>query len=320
MASRAVLDWLREPGQPAMRYLALRDLDGRKASDGELRDLERQIPRTGWAAQILAERKPPGWWVDGESLYRPKYLATNWQLLVLSDLGLTNRVPAISRSAELWMERFKSGSGALGASTGKTPHHCVAGNQARALLRFGYVDHPAVRRTLEWLVESAHPKGGWACWGSGRTLDCWEGLSAFAAFPRTKWTRAMAACVEKGAEFYLERELWRQGDRYAPWFRFHYPVHYYYDLLVGLDVLTALGYSDDRRLRLALNHLRKKRRPDGRWNLDGVHPDVEGGLRSWIKAHPSQAPTPSALEVPGQPSKMITFLAERVLQRVDQAS
>ena len=61
----------------------------------------------------------------------------------------------------------------------------------------------------------------------------------------------MKLAVEKGAEFFLERELHRQGDRYEPWYRFHYPVHYYYDLLVGLDFMTALGYSDDKRLGYA---------------------------------------------------------------------
>jgi hypothetical protein len=51
----------------------------------------------------------------------------------------------------------------------------------------------------------------------------------------------LQAGVERSAEYYLERELHIQGERYEPWYRFHWPVHYYYDLLVGLDCLTALG-------------------------------------------------------------------------------
>ena len=61
----------------------------------------------------------------------------------------------------------------------------------------------------------------------------------------------MKSAVEKGAEYFLERELHIQGDRYEPWYRFHYPVHYYYDMLVGLDFMTALGYADDRRMEFA---------------------------------------------------------------------
>jgi len=65
------------------------------------------------------------------------------------------------------------------------------------------------------------------------------------------------------------------GAAYAPWFRLHYPVHYYYDILVGLDVVTALGRGDDPRLRPALAWLEERPNRDGRWNLDALHPDLE---------------------------------------------
>lgn len=300
-----------------MRYLALRDLMGRGRSDPELQEAQRKIPQQGWAAQILARRDPAGWWESPESLYRPKYLSTNWQLLILADIGLTREHPAIAESAQLWIQRFASKSGPLGAYAGGLPHHCVAGNQARALVEFGYADHPLVRRTMEWLAESASPLGGWSCFGSGRNLDSWEGLSAFAVYPRARWTAAMREAVQRGAEFFLERELLQQGPRYAPWYRLHYPVHYYYDVLVGLDVLTALGYCEDRRLQPAVDHLRQRRRSDGRWNLDAVHPDVSGAVARWNRAHPARAPVPVALESPGRASKMITLRAERVLGRID---
>src|SRR3989442_2880155 len=55
-------------------------------------------------------------------------------------------------------------------------------------------------------------------------------------FPYTTLFRSgMKSAVELGAEYYLGKELHKQGGEYPPWYRFHYPVHYYYDLLVGLD-------------------------------------------------------------------------------------
>ena len=126
----------------------------------------------------------------------------------------------------------------------------------------------------------------------------------------------MQSCVERAAEYYLERELHLQGDRYEPWYRFHWPTHYYYDLLVGLDVLTALGYGSDKRLGFALDLLRKKQRADGRWNLDAdqTDPDPEGA--QWFAEHPEKRPTPLSFETAGQPSKMITVRALAVLSRV----
>ncbi len=317
-----VLDWLLEDDQPSVRYLAQTQLLGRRASDPEVRASRAQIPRRGWVAELLARRSPGGWWVRDGSPMWPKYLGTNWSMLALADLGASRAIPAVRRSAEYWMQRSPLRGGGVGGMSGDNGHHCYTGNMLRSLIRLGYGADPRVRKGLDWLVRTANPRGGWTCWsfGSGpargRSLDAWEGLSAFAAYPRARWTASMKECVERGAEFYLERELHRQGGHYAPWFRFHWPVHYYYDLLVGLDVLTALGYGDDPRLSFALDHLRKRRRPDGRWNLDANHPDVGEGMARFYAEHPTSRPTPLQFERPGRPSKMVTLRALRVLARV----
>ncbi len=316
-ASVKAVDWLLGEDQPAIQYLTLTQLLRSPEHDDEVKSAKRAIMKRGWAADILAEQKPEGWWVSDKSLYRPKYLSTNWMLLVLSDLGLTKEDPRIRESCELWIQRFAKPDGGFGMDGSKRSHLCTTGNMARALVRFGYADHPKVRTAFEWMVQNASHLGGWSCFGSGRNLDSWEPMSAFVAYPREKWTEGMKRCVELAAEFFLQRELHKQGERYEPWYRFHYPVHYYYDVLVGLDFMTALGYGDDPRLKVAVSHLKGKRRSDGRWNLDAVHPDLEGGQADWYRKHPKDAPTPFALEKAGEPSKMITLRALQVQQRLD---
>lgn len=323
MPPKKVLDWLLEPAQPSVRYLTLTRLQGRRESDPEVREAKAEIPKTGWAAEILARRDPGGWWVRPKNLYWPKYLATNWNLLALSDLGATRSIPAVRDSCALWMDRSPLKGGGIGGNSNGNGHHCYTGNMARALLRMGYGDDARVTKALDWIVRTAHPKGGWTCFAFGdgpspsRTLDSWEGLSALAAYPRAKRTRSMQECAERGAEFYLERELHRQGAPYPPWSRFHWPVHYYYDVLVGLDVLTELGYTDDRRMRFAVDLLRKKRSPDGRWRMEAPHPDVAGSLARRYAADPRERPTPLSFEPRGVPSKMITLRALTVLARLD---
>jgi len=316
MKPKTPLDWLLEEDQPAVRYLALTQLLGRPEEDAEVRAAKAAIARTGWAADILATQEPVGWWVSEESLYRPKYLSTNWMLLILSDLGLTRENPRTGKACDLWIRRFAKEDGGFAMEGSKKSHLCTVGNTARALVKFGYADHPKVRSAFEWLVENQDKNGGWSCFGSGRNLDSWEGMSAFAVYPRQKWNEGMTRAVERGAEFYLERELHKQGARYGPWYRFHYPVQYYYDLLVGLDFITALGYTEDPRLRYAVSLLKEKRRPDGRWNLDAVHPDLEGSAAEWYK---KGMPTRFALERAGEPSKMITLRAMLVLKRLGEA-
>ncbi len=300
-----------------MRYRALRDLAGRPETDPEVRQAKAEVGTRGWARQILEARRPDGYWAGAERTYVPKYLSTNWMLLILSDLGMTRSDRRIAESCAIWIRRTGTPDGGTAVDGSKRGHLCTTGNSVRALIRLGYLDHPRVKSGLEWLVKNQSHLGGWSCFGSGRNLDSWEGLSAFAAYPRDRWNAGMLRAVERGAEFFLSRELMHQGDPYPPWSRFHYPVHYYYDLLVGLDLLTALGYASDPRMRKAYGVLEERRRPDGRWNLDAVHPDVEGPISAWFAAHPKRRPVPFALETPGRPSKMITLIARRVEARRD---
>jgi hypothetical protein len=318
-----VLDWLLEPDQPSIRYLTLTQILGRGESDSDVRDAKARIPRTGWVADILAHRDPGGWWFrDRHPLY-PQFLSTAWSMLALSDLGATRSIPEVGASCEYWLAKTPLNGSGVRVKGRRAPvqHACYAGNMVRALIKFGYGDDPRVRKGLEWLVRTAHPKGGWSCWnfgdgpGKGRNLDGWEELSAFAPYPRSKWSPAMKACVERGAEYFLEKELHDPKAPYEPRYRFHWPVHYFYDVLVGLDVLTSLGYVDDPRLGFALDLLKKKRRPDGRWNLDAVHPDDPVYERYFVE-HPERRFVPLSFETARRPSKMITLRALTVLSRV----
>ena len=314
---KSVMEWLTEPEQPAARYLAMRDLMG--ASGSELRDAWKEIPARGWVGQILRERHEGGYWAGAGNLYRPKYLSTNWMLLALSDLGVTRELPWLAESAEMWRDTYARPDGGFDQPGAEKSELCLVGNTARALVKFGYQDDPKVKRAFEWLVKNQKPNGGWHCWGKNGVIDGWEGMSAFAVYPREKWTRSMKAAVGRGLEFYLERRLLRQGRRYDPWYRLHFPYHYYYDVLVGLEFITALGMGDDPRAAAAVKVIKQKRLRGSRWLMDAVHPDyLNGGRlpRWWPKySHRLQ---PFSLEKAGEPSKMITLRALCVLRRLGE--
>ncbi len=327
---RQVLDWLLEEDQPAVRYHALVDILGHKARDREVREAYSKISRRGWAKDIQSLQKPGGYWEPTvpswrkdilgwiEFLYRPKYTATNWRALVLSDLGLTSADKRIKKIADLFFNYKLQ----LGSSFNFfTEEACIVGNTARMMTRFGYSEDHRVKKLYDRLLEDQREDGGWNCHRPDRgTLDNWEPLAAYSVLPKQKRTRKIERSIAKGAEFYLERRLFREGrSRYAPWFRFHYPNHYYYDILIGLDLLTKLGYADDKRLGPALKILEKKRQIDGKWLLDKVHPDVGPGIAESMFAV-DKSPKPFALEEAGEPSKWITLTALRVLKKVEEVS
>jgi hypothetical protein len=311
---RGLRDWLlAKDSDPSIRLRVLRDVLDRPENDSAVVRATKEIGGKGWAALILREQHPKGQWAtagtSARDLYRPKYIATNWRLLVLSDLGLTKKHPRVAKGVDLLVHHRFLVEDELG---GKGSEVCITGNAVRMLLRFGYAKHPQLPPAIDWLVRHQKKDGGWHCFRSSTgTLDCWEALAAFGALPPERRSAAIRRSIERGAEFYLQRGLLREGRTpYAPWMRLHYPVHYYYDLLVGLDVLTALGYGDDPRMRPALDKLERKRNRDGSWNLDALHPDSED------PAYRVRGPIYSfGLEVPGRPSRWITTTALIALKR-----
>lgn len=317
-----VVQWLLEENQPVARSATLVDLLGLGENHPKVRSARSKIPRVGWAYDQLRAQGPKGFWEPHEPrnlkgwidfLYYPKYRSTNWRALVLADFGLDASDPRIKRIADLLFEyKLRLGS----PFNFFYEEACVVGNTARMLTRFGYADDVRVRKLYDWLIEDQRNDGGWNCAHSTPgTLDVWEPLAAFASLPRSKRSAKMEAAISEGVEFYLQRRLFQEGSRYAPWFRLHYPNHYYYDILVGLDVVTQLGFAEDRRLRPALKLLMDKRRPDGTWWMDRLHPDVSGPQAAQYQ----KGVTPLRIEEPGKPSKWITLKALRVMKRVEEA-
>ena len=311
--SRSLRSWLLDDADPSVRLRVLRDLLDRPPDDPERRSAQAAIGRTGWARRILDEQLGGGTWVstrtDRRSLYRPKYIATTWKLIVLAELGLSGRHPRVQRALSRYLRTFGSGSSAgIGFPAGEV---CLTGNLARTLVLFGRGDERPTRAAFDWLVRHQKRDGGWNCFPrSTGTLDGWEALAAFSVVPPPKRSAAVDRAVARGAEFYLDRGLLREGrGSYAPWRRLHYPNHYYYDVLVGLSMLVRLGYAEDRRLRPALELLESKRRTDGRWGLDAYHPDSED------PEYQVRPPVyPFVLETVGPPSRWITVTALEVLR------
>src|SRR3989475_10344773 len=142
VSAKKVLDWLLEEDQPSIRYLALTQLVGKAQDAPEVLAAKELIPEKGWAADLLAQQHRDGWWVSDESLYGPKYLSTNWMLLTLSDLGLTNDDPRIAKACELWLRRMATADGGFAPSGGEKGPLWPKGDKARGLVGFGNSHHP----------------------------------------------------------------------------------------------------------------------------------------------------------------------------------
>ena len=119
-------------GSPAVRYRTLVDLLGRSGNSGDVKEAQSQIPRRGRAASILSRQKPAGYWESRKDLYRPKYIATIWNLIVLADLGMTSSDARVRRSCELFLNEYSRPDGGfdMPSSDWSRSELCLTGNLA----------------------------------------------------------------------------------------------------------------------------------------------------------------------------------------------
>ncbi len=215
------------------------------------------------------------------------------------------------------------------------PHVCATGNMVRALSKLGYSSDDRVIKAAEWLVSKQLTDGGWNCAPQGRhgsftatVQPIWGLNEMLTRHKRETWHEA----VKKGDEFLLKHRVYKsEKDDSAVLFDFlktHYPMHYMYDFLHGLRILTETGIKDDQRMNDAVKVLMAKRLQDGRWPLDGVyrgwrHPHPMHGLETVSRPEERDliaegwgSERSIQLEEAGKPSKWITLQSLLILKRM----
>jgi hypothetical protein len=188
---------------------------------------------------------------------------------------------------------------------------CINGRTIESGAYFGVDVAPIVDRILgERLAD-----GGWNCEaenGSVRssfhtTIDVLDGLLEFER--ATGGSAAVREARRSGEEYLLERNLFRRkstGEVVDPAFlEFAFPYYWRYDVLRALDYFRTSGAEPEPRMGEAVEVIRSKRQPDGRWLLDRIYPgrvyfDIEDGV--------------------GAPSRWNTLRALRVLDWWEQGA
>jgi hypothetical protein len=287
----SVIHWLLD-GDPAIRWQVLRDLEN--ASPDDVATEQARVEHEGWGARLLALEGPDGLW-EGGACFPASYTggepgqpwtATMHTLQTLELLGLD---PA-SESARRAITRV--------AENGRWEHAgqryfdgevepCINGRTIETGAYFG-VDVAAI---VERLLGERLEDGGWNCeaeTGSLRssfdtTINVLDGLVEFER--ATGGSAEVSAARRSGEEYLLERGLFRGKssgevvDR--AYLDFAFPYYWRYDVLRALDYFRKAGAHPDPRMEEAVEVVRSKRRPDGRWLLDRIHPgrvhfDLEG--------------------------------------------
>jgi hypothetical protein len=293
-----VLAWLLE-SDPAIRWQVMRDLTHEPA---EVVGAERaRVATLGWGARLLALQAADGQWAGG-TLF-PKQRATTHCLMLLRDFGLDPASDQARRAIGLVREHSRWEHAGQPFFAGEV-EPCINGRAVSIGAYFGQDVGGVVHR----LLAEQMTDGGWNCAqekGSTRgsfhsTICVLEGLLEHAR--ATGSTPQLRDALRRGHDYLLDRRMVRRLSTGAvvnpDWLRFSYPHDYFYDVLRGLEHLRRAGLRADDRAAEAIDLVRARRGPDGRWPLENPHP---GEL-------------PFALdEGEGQPSRWNTLRALRVL-------
>ncbi len=318
--------WLLEEDNPSVRYFTLLDILDKPQNDRQVIHAREEIMKIGVVPKILAKQEPGGYWGVAENFYvRGKYKGTSWQLIVLAEMGADVNDERIKRACEFILEKSQDPeSGAFSyVSLQKGGHGdperilpCFTANMVWSLIRLGYLTDERVQKALQWIIQyqrfDDEPGKAPDEWPYNRWKQCWmertchsiivKSLKAFAEIPEDKRTPEIYDYIIRGAEHMLNHHIHKRNHPPVKssfkWLEFGFPLMWNIDALEVLEILTKLGYKDER-MHESLEVMISKQDRDGRWILENT---FNGRFQTNI-------------ERKGKPSKWITLNALRVLKR-----
>ncbi len=296
-----VVAWLLE-GDTAIRHQTWRDLLGEERAE-----LASGIGADGDAARLLAARNTDGHW--GRGFYQPKWTSSHYTLVELRNLELPGTHPAARETVGLILKEVGPDGGVNPSGTISHSDGCINGMFLDYASWFGATGAD-LAGVVDFLLGQAMPDGGYNCRlnRSGArvasvhtTVSVLEGFTSYLASGATRRSGEVRSAREAAVGCLLSRELFRRHGTDQPiseeFTRLHHPARWHFDVLRGLDALRAAGTGDDPRLAAALDVLRGRQRPDGRWAAN----------RGYAGA--THVRYPAA----GQPNRWVTLRALRVL-------
>jgi hypothetical protein len=270
----AAVEWLLTSPEPAIRFLARRDL----LDDSAEPDAEAILAGT-WVSGLVAGRQPDGGF--GGHPYK-KWTGAHWRLVSLVELAAPageRRLLAAAETVLAWLTSAEHRRNVRIVRGLARAHASMEGNALAVCSRIGLAGDPRVEQLARSLVEWQWPDGGWNCdrRATGRRSSFHEslppawGLHEYARATGAAWAEEAA---QRAAELFLEHRVFRALATGEPiseaWLRLRWPPYWHYDVLRALVVLGRLGRLDDPRAADAVDLVAERRRADGLWHPDGA--------------------------------------------------
>jgi len=288
-------DWLLEPDDPGVRYLALRDIVD--ADEKEIKAAREKAHREGPIAKILDNMNPAGYWVKPWPGYLPKFKSIVWSIIWLAQIGGSiEEDKRIGIACSYYLDHALVKGGQF-TPNGKITDIglCLQGNMLTSLMDLG-CNGKRLDTAYEWTArrltgdnlprkindDGLAPVAGipgpfrnvkfiadplFGCRTNEGLACAWAGVNVMMAFSRLpvgRRTDLIKRAINMGTDFFLNVDTaaagfpgHRKGAPNPSWWLFVFPA-FWGDMLRIAEAFTALGYGGDPRLAKTLDFIREK--------------------------------------------------------------
>ncbi len=263
--------WLLQSSTPSIRYLTLTGILGKPENDMEVQTVRLSVAAENPVRHILEKQAPEGYWQYAKHYYSPKYRASHWSMLLLSELGLDPRHPAMQRGAVFMQACFENDL-RLNKSS-ETFWGCLWGNALRYQLYFQSQSDEFTQVMVDYVVRDLQNLS--RCRYNNQLPCAWgvmRDLYGLALIPDCQRSAQVQAAIQSGLKFMLEDYDLLKADYphiekiHPTWSKLSFPLFYQADALFVLRVAKELNALQTPQAQRGLEWLAEQRHQNGTWS------------------------------------------------------
>ncbi len=278
---REVTEWLLEPVDPSIRYRTMVELLDEPHSS-EVQECRKQIPDSDPVKKILGKMHPEGYWLQknprtkeifGEGVEYGAFGTTHYCLSYLAELGMDRTNPRVAKAADRYLS-LQKGDGDFYRN-----FSCLLGYNIRTFTMLGYRNDERVQRSIDLLLKTVRPDGGYLCdmhegkYKTRPVKSCIRGsLKALLAFSYLPEYWEHDRCKKLVAYFLHRHGIYKTTSLREfvnkDMLRSSFPITWRANVFEILLSLSRMGHGNDRRLDRAWRVLDGRRAANGRYILD----------------------------------------------------
>ena len=269
--NQKTIAWLLESPTPSIRYLTLTGVLGKPKDDPQVQTARLAISTENPVRHIIEKQAPAGYWQIAKHYYSPKYRASHWSMLLLSELGLDPLHAAMQNGMAFMQASFEADQRLMKS---EAPYWgCLWGNALRYHLYCGNPHEDFMQSMQNYVVRDLQQL---SCCQYNNGLPCAWGvvrdMYGLALLPAEKRSAEAQSAIQTGLKFLLADYDLLAADYphiekvHPTWSKLSFPLFYHSDILLVLRLAKELNALQTPQAQRGLEWLAAQRHQNGGWS------------------------------------------------------